>query len=312
MLPCWSADILASASRRAAPRRTPSGFGGDFLSFAGPSTPGLSGTALVGDRNSVVGTGSSQRPSGAFVQPTTTFDSHLGPQRVDGQQERATCGRRNQSRSCVDAGTMLACSVLSLDPNKHFLYSSMPLSDPSIARRGVGSHSSRMSRTERIEKALGLLKDGRLSPFDLVLEVLDDENAKYTGYRNELYKVGNQKLSKILDSILATDSGKQKLWSWMRPHALKIVCEVIDEEMDSVTKEELLPGISAITPDFIKSWAVADVCERAPFLTEVLLRAVETSRAKENNKKKHPAAVCIALSLMHPNTDILQHRCAMS
>ncbi len=28
-----------------------------------------------------------------------------------------------------------------------------------------------------------------------------------------------------------------------------------------VTKEELLPGISAITPDFIKLWVVADVCE---------------------------------------------------
>src|SRR6266702_5118367 len=312
MLPCSSADILALASRCVAPRWTPSRFGGDFLSFAGPSTPGLLGMALVGDCNSVVGAGSSQHPSGAFVQPMTMFDSHLGPPHIDGQQEGAMHSQRNQLRSCVDVGTMLACFVLSLDPNKHFLYSSMPSSDPSIARRGVGPHSSKMSQNERIEKALGLLKDGRLSPFDLVLEVLDDENAKYTGYRNELYKVGNQKLSKILDSILATDSGKQKLWSWMRPHALKIVCEVIDEEMDSVTKEELLPGISAITPDFIKSWAVADVCEQAPFLTEVLLRAVETSRAKENNKKKHPAAVCIALSLMHPNTDILQHRCAMS
>jgi len=67
----------------------------------------------------------------------------------------------------------------------------MPLSDPSIARRGVRSHSSRMSWTERIEKALGLLKDRRLSPFDLILEVLDDKNAEYTGYQNKLYKVGN-------------------------------------------------------------------------------------------------------------------------
>ncbi len=39
---------------------TPSVFEDELLSFAPPSTPGLSGTALVEDRNSVVGAGSSK------------------------------------------------------------------------------------------------------------------------------------------------------------------------------------------------------------------------------------------------------------
>jgi len=85
----------------------------------------------------------------------------------------------------------------------------MPSSDPSIARRGVGSHFSRMSQTERIEKALGLLKDGRLSPFDLVLEVLDDENVEYTGYQNELYKVTFSQPG-IVSEIY------QRLWTFSR------------------------------------------------------------------------------------------------
>ncbi|KAF8272425.1 hypothetical protein EI94DRAFT_1566159 [Lactarius quietus] len=89
-----------------------------------------------------------------------------------------------------------------------------------------------------------------------------------------------------------THAGKQKLWSWVRPHALEIVCEVIGEEMDTITKGEILPGISAITPDFIKSWTVANVGEQAPFLTAVLLHAAQTSRAKENNKKKQPESMC--------------------
>jgi hypothetical protein len=143
---------------------------------------------------------------------------------------------------------------------------------------------------------IGILKAGRLSPFDLVIELLDNDNAEYYGYRTKLYKPGNTKLSKILDSILGNHSGKQKLWSWMRPLALEIVSEAIDKEMDSVTKEEILPGISSITPGFIKSWTVADVGERTPFLTAVLLRAAQTSLAKENNKKKHPKAVCVEYS----------------
>ncbi|KAH9036081.1 hypothetical protein EDB84DRAFT_1398153 [Lactarius hengduanensis] len=187
---------------------------------------------------------------------------------------------------------MLACSVLSPDPNKRSFCSPRSSSGPSSVRVDVESHPSRMSRSERIKKAISLLKDGWLSPFDLILEVLNEYNADYTGYRNELYKEKSSKLQRILDSILAAESGKRKLWSWIQPHALEIVCETIDEEMDSITEEDHLPGLSAITPDFIKSWTVANGQERAPCLTGILLRAAETSRAKENNKKKHPEAMC--------------------
>jgi hypothetical protein len=173
------------------------------------------------------------------------------------------------------------------------------LSDPSVARKDIESHLAGMSPSEKIARIIRLLKDERLSPFDLVLEVLKENNAEYSGYRNELYKDNNEKLATILNSILGADSGKKKLRSWMQPHALEIVCEAIDKEIDSVTKEEVLPGISAITPEFIKSWTVEDVCEQAPFLTKVLLRAAQTSRAKEKNKKKHPEAVCVESGPMH-------------
>ena len=125
------------------------------------------------------------------------------------------------------------------------------------------------------------------------MELLDNEKVDYAGYRNELYKDKSSKLSDILDLIIVTEAGKQKLYSWLRPRALELVCQVIDKEMDSVTKGELLPGLSAITPEFIKSWTVEDVNERAPFLTGVLLRAAQTALAKEKNILKNPQAVCV-------------------
>ena len=146
---------------------------------------------------------------------------------------------------------------------------------------------------------LGLLKDGGLGPFDLILSVLDGNNPDYSWYWNELYKDKSSKLPSILDAILTTDAGKQKLWSWMRLHALEIVCGVIDEEMGSMTKAECLSGISAIKPEFIKSWTGATTCKQTPFLTEVLLGASQTSQAKENDKKRHPEAVCIRIGLNH-------------
>ncbi|KAF8263668.1 hypothetical protein EI94DRAFT_1772866 [Lactarius quietus] len=81
----------------------------------------------------------------------------------------------------------------------------------------------------------------------------------------------------------------------MRPHVLEMVCSVIDEEMDCVAKREILPGISAITLEFIKSWTVGTTRKQAPFLTEILLRAAHTPQAKENNKKKHPEAMCTVI-----------------
>ncbi|KAH9011587.1 hypothetical protein EDB84DRAFT_1590667 [Lactarius hengduanensis] len=156
----------------------------------------------------------------------------------------------------------------------------------------MGSRSVRTSRAERFGKALALLREGNLSPFDLVLEILDDCKPEYTGYRVELYKDGNGKLPRMLDSIHAVDSGRAKLWSWMKPHALEHVCGVIDKEMNLVKETDLLPGIAAITPDFIKSWTVSSTCDKAPFLTGILLRAAETSLAKEKNKIKRPDAMC--------------------
>ena len=85
----------------------------------------------------------------------------------------------------------------------------------------------------------------------------------------------------------------------MQPHALEMVCKAIDKEMDSVTMGDLLSGLAATTPGFVKSWTVADVCEHVPFLTGVLLRVAQTSSAKERNKKKNLCVVCIEYTMNH-------------
>ena len=53
------------------------------------------------------------------------------------------------------------------------------------------------SRAQRFEDVLGILREGRLSPFDLIIELLDDSNLKHWAYRNELYKEENKKSVKF-------------------------------------------------------------------------------------------------------------------
>ena len=124
-----------------------------------------------------------------------------------------------------------------------------------------------------------------------MIELLDYSNLKYWAYRNELYKEGNKKLSEILELIFSNSPGKEKMTEWMVPHALKIICGKVSDEMDVVQETEKLPGLDAITPEFINTWRISGHQEIAPYLFEILLAAAETVSAKEKNKKKSPLAV---------------------
>jgi len=67
------------------------------------------------------------------------------------------------------------------------------------------------SRVQCFEDMLAILHKGRLSPFDLMLHLLDDANLKYWAYHNELYKDENKKLGEILKHIFSNMLGKEKL-----------------------------------------------------------------------------------------------------
>jgi hypothetical protein len=67
-----------------------------------------------------------------------------------------------------------------------------------------------MSLSEHVHDTLALLRGCRLSPFDLVLEILDEYKPEYSYYQTEFYKEGNEKLSKILDAIVSSGQGRSK------------------------------------------------------------------------------------------------------
>jgi hypothetical protein len=156
----------------------------------------------------------------------------------------------------------------------------------------VSSSQGRMSLLERVQDTLALLRGSRLSPFDLVLEILHEDKPEYSYHRTEFYKEGNEKLFKILDAIISSGPGRSKLRTWMRrPVAVDLFGDVITQEMNNVQKAELLPGIAAITPEFIQNWTVSPHQELAPCLLRVLSTAAQTTDAKEKNKIKKPDIV---------------------
>jgi hypothetical protein len=77
-----------------------------------------------------------------------------------------------------------------------------------------------------------------------------------------------------------------------RPATFDIFRDVITQEMNNVQKAELLPGIAAITPEFINNWTILPPRELAPCLLHILSTAAQTAVAKEKNKIKEPDMVC--------------------
>jgi hypothetical protein len=145
---------------------------------------------------------------------------------------------------------------------------------------------------ENVKQALICLRNARCSPFDLLLMVLDENRDEFQPYRSRFYMESSQKMENILDAFHKTYRGRRKLRAWLQsPRGLDIMRDIVTEEMDAVQKSEHLSGVSAITPEFIRTWSVSDNSSQAPYLTQVLLTAAQTPAAKEKNKKKKPEAV---------------------
>ena len=68
--------------------------------------------------------------------------------------------------------------------------------------------------------------------------------------------------------------------------ALQLVQEIMAEEMDIVVGANILPGIVAITPEYIiESLSIESSREQEPILTNIPFSAVETARAKKTTRK---------------------------
>lgn len=159
----------------------------------------------------------------------------------------------------------------------------------------------RLSTNGRISEALKTLRDGRISPFDMFLKLLDPSEEEFSGYRNSFYTVpkGSEisKLDKLLDQILADPHGRTRILQWMEPHAISFVLDKVSAEMDDI-KVSFRGTMDAITPDFLAAWDVNSMVSKtvehcAPVLRSILHVAAQTERAKEKNKIKHCDTVSV-------------------
>jgi hypothetical protein len=149
----------------------------------------------------------------------------------------------------------------------------------------------RISRYRKINNVLAQLREGNISPVEVLIQVLDPVDVAYDRYRTHLYREESTKLAELVDAIMSDDAGKRKLLEVMRPHLLDFACDIVAEQMQQRRNQSFLPGIAAITPAFIDSWSIDEANNPTPFLTRILETAAQTDHARQHNKMKKPEKV---------------------
>ncbi|KAJ7498430.1 hypothetical protein B0H11DRAFT_2226069 [Mycena galericulata] len=102
-------------------------------------------------------------------------------------------------------------------------------SEPELDGLNTDSDSFRRRRSTdsytKISTILAGLRKDRISPIDVLIQVLDSEDMSYNRYRGNLYRDDSHKLSILLAKIMEDSKGKKKLLECMQPHLLAFACK---------------------------------------------------------------------------------------
>lgn len=173
--------------------------------------------------------------------------------------------------------------------------------------------SSRTSRATRFESVLKILRDGRMSPIDLMLEILDPSNAKYDWYRTGLFHTSPEKVRNMLDLMMQHDRGSTVITDWLRPQVAEWACKEVYREMDAAKDALLLSGgVGDLTPEYLETWSQSNILgtasAEAPILLSILHAGAQTQKAREKNTKKTSHLVRhVYLSDIHRLTLSIRH-----
>ncbi|KAJ7120719.1 hypothetical protein C8R43DRAFT_900517 [Mycena crocata] len=173
------------------------------------------------------------------------------------------------------------------DPNPPlpFLHAEFDIDDVDVPQKRDG-HAT----TRRIDAFLKDLRKDKISPIEVLIQALDPNRPGR--YREKLYREADERISNLIDTIMADAAGKRKLQDCLRPHVGQFSCDIVAEQMETRRKASIIQGIEVITPEFIENWNLDEEEDLTPFLTNILETAAQTEYAAEHNKIKHPQKLC--------------------
>ncbi|TEB38018.1 hypothetical protein FA13DRAFT_1751836 [Coprinellus micaceus] len=152
---------------------------------------------------------------------------------------------------------------------------------------------------EKVADILPAFKEANISPFDLVVALLDETREEFRAYRTAIYKPSNKKIHSILDTISSsTQGGSEKMTSWMKGEkGASFVSGIVGKEMDEIKPSYTLKGLKDVTPEYIQDADIDNFVKKAPFTVTIVRAAAQTARQAAENTVKSPDLLCNIMML---------------
>ena len=242
------------------------------------------GSRPKGSGNTRKAAPAAEEPIAVSVGESSAQGSELGGEEMEDGMSGIEEGRDEDTEG--NRYVALAISKLPHPTPSSFLYSGSE-SGPSTAM--PRTRAPRKTLAQKVYGLLPVFKETKLSPFDVILAILDEDNYQFKDYRKELYKASSSKLEKILSLVSATENGREKLSEWIRGEAgTSCIGDAIAQEMDAVRDTYTLSGLADVSPQYIRNHEDDVFVNEAPFTMKILRYATQTKRQEAQNVKKTP------------------------
>jgi hypothetical protein len=128
-----------------------------------------------------------------------------------------------------------------------------------------------------------------------VTQLAHTSNEDGSRFRHQWYRLEAPQLEQFLDMIMEDPRGRSKIRTWMKPNAIELIHDNIEEEMVKVQKHLYFPSIESITPSFIRSWSNDTIIEPAVDhfeYTSMLVRQVNVLQCRTLPSTDHSHLGC--------------------
>lgn len=150
----------------------------------------------------------------------------------------------------------------------------------------------KMTKAQAIDAVQNVLQEVGLTPAVFLLHLLNPDTSHPSARDALFHRKNEDNISKLLTAILNDEKGSRIFKKWMAPHAIDLVCELVNKEMEAA-KPSLYMTTAQTTPEFVEEWDINKIMdpvakEITPTWSSVLLAASEPNKSHEEQARNRP------------------------
>ena len=161
------------------------------------------------------------------------------------------------------------------------------------------------TKVEAIKLVQNILLDADLTPTLLLLHLLGPDTSNPLARTAFFRQTNEDNICQLLSTIIEDDKGSRILKKWMVPHAVNIVCDLVNEEMEAA-KPNLFMTTAQTTPEFVEGWDINTIMDPiakniTPTWSSILHAASEPKGSHDKQSRNRPTASFAVPSFFNVN-----------